>query len=71
MKSSDFLYAVPNFVTGVSRILDFGSTLNTYNVSQSDEEADFKAIYSDWYMVGTDIKGAMEEYDRERAVAEK
>lgn len=64
MKSSDFLFAVPNFITGVARLLDFGSTLNVYNTSDSEEEADEKATYSDWYMVGSDIKGAMEEYDR-------
>lgn len=63
MKSSDFLFAMPSFIGGISRILDFGSTLNVYNDSQNEEEADFKASYSDWYLVGSDIKGAIEEYD--------
>lgn len=63
MKSSDFLFAMPSFKNGMARILDFGSTLNIYNTSDSSEEADCNALYSDWYVVGQDLYGAMKEYD--------
>jgi hypothetical protein len=56
---SDFLYASPSFLEGVSRIMDFGNTLNEYNYSQSDEEADEKALRMDWAMVGVDLRNAM------------
>lgn len=62
MMSSDFLYATPKFITGVARILDFGRTLNEYNTSDSENEADLNALYSDWSMTGQDIQGAIDEY---------
>lgn len=66
MKSTDFLFATPKLSVGVGRTLDLGSTLNTYNSSSSEEEADYKAMYSDWYMVASDLKKAMVKYDREQ-----
>jgi|AKZA01.1.fsa_nt_gi hypothetical protein len=71
MKSTDFLYAVPSFKSGVARILDFGGTLNVYNSSETEEDADYKAMYSDWYMVGKDLSEAMSEYDRIRQREER
>ena len=56
---SDFLYATPSFLEGMARILEFGNTLNEYNSSQSEEEADEVAIYMDWLMVGGDLKSAL------------
>lgn len=47
MKSTDFLFATLKLSVGVGRALDLGSTLNTYNSSNSEEEADYKAVYSD------------------------
>lgn len=56
---SDFLFASPSFFEGIARILDFGATLNGYNYSQSDEEADEIALRMDWEMVGADLRNAM------------
>lgn len=56
---SNFLFASPSFLEGVARILDFGATLNNYNYSQSDEEADTIALWMDWAMVGNDLRSAM------------
>jgi len=56
---SDFLYASPSLLEGVARILDFGNTLNEYNSSQSEEEADEIALRMDWTMVGADLRNAM------------
>lgn len=64
MNSTDFLFATPKFLSGVARILDFGSTLTVYNDSETTEEADYRASYSDWFMVAQDMKEAMDTYDR-------
>lgn len=64
MKSTDFLFATPKISVGIARVLDLGSTLNTYNASNSEEEADYKALYSDWYMVAEDLKGSIKKYDK-------
>ncbi len=57
------LFARPSFLTGVARVVDFGGVLNTYNVSPSDEEADYYALLSDWLSVGDDLEHALEQYE--------
>ena len=62
-----FLIAKNDFISGVSRILDIASTRNkrVYNTSQSDDVADKKAIFNDWYMIGNDNRGAYEQFKKE------
>lgn len=56
------LFAAPNFLSGLSRVFDISSTINVYNDSQSPEEADFRALQSDWIVVGDDIREAVSQY---------
>ena len=60
MNTSSYLFSTPSFIEGVGRLLDFGSTLNNYNYSKSDKEADYKAIRSDWCAVGCNIREVFE-----------
>lgn len=62
---SDFLFARPSLVGGISRILDFGGTLKTYNYSASEEMADLLATSQDWKAVGIDLRDALEKYRTE------
>ena len=55
---STFLFADPSFMEGVARLVDFGGTLQQYNVSRSPEEADALAMYADWSAVGHEIRHA-------------
>lgn len=57
------LFAVPNFFRGMARAFDMGSTLNVYNTSKNDKEADAKAIYSDWSAVGDDMRDACMQWE--------
>lgn len=57
---SDFLFARPSFLEGVARIMDFGNTLNTYNISATPAEADNRAISADWQAVGNDLRRAID-----------
>jgi hypothetical protein len=59
-----FLFSDPSFWTGAARLLDLGATFDAYNYSDSDEEADEKALYSDWAMVGSDMLASMSTYGR-------
>jgi hypothetical protein len=52
---SDYFFARPSFIGGMARVLDLGSTLNVYNESQTPQEADERAISSDWKAVGSEI----------------
>ena len=56
---STYLFCVPSFLSGIARIFDLGATFNSYNKSDSPSEDDYKAIYSDWLMIGKDIENSM------------
>lgn len=60
---TDFLFARPSFFSGAARVLDIGGVFSEFNFSRSSEEADFRAILSDWRAVGSDLQRAMESYD--------
>lgn len=66
-KKTTFLVAENDFLSGVSRVLDIASTRNkrVYNTSRSGDEADKKAIFNDWFMIGNDIRGAYEQFKKE------
>ncbi len=55
-----FLFAVPSFLSGIARVLDLGCQFDFYNESKTTEEADAKALYSDFRMVGQDLQEVME-----------
>ena len=57
---SDFLFARPSWLSGIARMWDFGGAFDSYNISRTPEEADTKAILSDWYIIGQDTMSAIE-----------
>ena len=58
-KRTDFLLKERGFWTGFSSILSLFGNPNMFNTSKSGEEADKKALKSDWEMVGQDFKESM------------
>jgi hypothetical protein len=52
---SDFLFAVPSFLSGAARILDIFGYFDQYNRSQTGEEADLRARVCDWLVVQRDL----------------
>jgi len=64
---SDFLVAAPSFASGVGRLMDWYGLYDLYNVSQNGNEADAKAIFSDWRIVGQDLRDAMVEFEHSQA----
>ncbi len=63
MGHSDFLFARPSFIEGLARIVDFGGTLNEYNRSKTAEEADKRALKSDFEVIGRDLREAIDEFE--------
>ncbi len=57
---SDFLFATQSFLSGVARLLDLGAQFDSYNQSETGDEADARAFYGDFAMVGQDLQKAME-----------
>ena len=71
-KSKTFrLFAVPSFFGGMAYAIDLFSKRNTINRSNEPKEADFKAIASDWNMVGEDMHFAIKTWEREHAKVAK
>ncbi len=64
----DFLFARPSFFEGMARVMDFGNTLNIYNLSRNGAEADFIAIRNDWRMVAQDLKEAVAKLEKENKI---
>ena len=71
MHKTDFLFAQPGFIRGMGRALDLGSTKNVYNGSSSADEADFRALKSDWTIVGDDIRRASHQHGRKKLSEKK
>ncbi|MBI1739602.1 MAG: hypothetical protein HYR57_01780 [Candidatus Koribacter versatilis] len=61
---SGFLFAMPSFVSGAARLLDLYCLYDSYNSSSTEREADYKAMLSDWRIVGQDILCAMKQFER-------
>ena len=61
-----FLFANPSLISGMSRVLDIGSTETEFNSTFYPEAADFYAIKSDWSSVGADILAAINKYGQEK-----
>ena len=61
-----FLFADPNFITGMATAIDIGGTLVVYNQSRTPEEADYRATVSDWAAVAGDIKASVEKFQKEQ-----
>jgi hypothetical protein len=68
--TSSVLGARPSFLEGVARVMDIGDTLQAYNDSDSDQEADAHALGRDWQIVGSDIRMAISQYEYRQRVAE-
>src|ERR1700740_1468101 len=61
---TDFLLPRMTWLTGAGPLLNFGGRFYCYNVSPTEEEADARALFSDWSMVGEDLRRAMQNFDR-------
>ena len=61
------LFARPSFVEGIARLLDFAGTLQEYNGSRTNVEADTRALKNDWNAVGDDLRGAIKTYERQES----
>ena len=56
---TDFLFAKPSFISGMGMAIDLGATMGRYNFSETPEEADARAIYNDFSVVGEEMRKAI------------
>lgn len=55
---TSFLFPTPTFLSGMSSVLDLAGHPGRYHFSRTGAEADAKALYSDYRMIGQDIEEA-------------
>ena len=67
MNRSSFLFARPSLLGGAARLLDFGGTLNSYNVSATGQIADARAFREDWKAIGDDMRDVLAAYKKEQS----
>jgi hypothetical protein len=56
--STDFLTPASSFLTGAGSVFALAGSYYSYNRSSTPQEADERAIRSDWAMIGQDIEQA-------------
>ena len=56
-----FLFAQPGLFSGAARLIDISGLFDDYNQSRDTGEADMKALLSDWYIVGQDLRCAIKK----------
>jgi hypothetical protein len=54
---SDYFFIMPSFTRGAGRVLDLGAGLQkgSYLLSDTGDEADLRALVSDWAAVDRDL----------------
>ncbi|MCX6233912.1 MAG: hypothetical protein NT175_04195 [Bacteroidetes bacterium] len=57
---TDFLFPAPSFFKGLASIFNVPGNYYDFNYSQSNEEADYKALKTDWSIIGQDIRNAVD-----------
>lgn len=62
---TDFLFAMPSWVSGAARSLDLAGQLDGYNESSTEDAADARALFCDWRIVGESLVEAMKAFRRE------
>jgi len=68
---TDFLFVMPSFFHGFARTLDMWGSLNSYNQSATPAEADARAMYNDWAMVGEDLRLAIRSLETDLKLQEE
>ena len=61
------LFAEPSSIEGMSRVVDLGATMQIYNISETEQQADFEALRNDWRAIGDDLRYSIRMYEQESA----
>ncbi len=65
---SDFLFPTEGLITGIGSVLDINGTYVQFNYSDSDQEADTKALRNDWENVAGHVSSAFEKIKESKGV---
>lgn len=57
----DYIFVTPSFLMGMGSVLNISGNYFPFSEASSPEEADLRAIASDWGVIGNDIRIATED----------
>ena len=63
--SSDFLFTNPTFVVGMGSVLNLKGNFFPFSYSSGPDEADIRALYSDFGVTGEDLHTALKSYEQQ------
>jgi hypothetical protein len=63
-----FLTGRPSFFLGFGSILTLWGGYHRYNIAPTASEADARAMYADWRMIGQDLRDQIVGFDIPRAI---
>jgi hypothetical protein len=64
---TDFLTPKSSFLTGMGTVLNLAGNYFIYNSSKTAQEADERAIASDWKILGQDMRTAIKRNAKSQA----
>ena len=67
---TDFLFPEPSFLVGAGSVFNIAGNYFDYNISQTELDADLRALQSDWGVVGQDLKMAEKKFKSQFARAQ-
>ena len=59
---TDFLFTSPSFFIGIGSIFNIAGNYYDYNTSESEIQADIRALKSDWNMIKKDFEEAKKTF---------
>ena len=59
---SDFLFSSPSFLSGAGTVMNMAGNYYHFNTSDSECEADNRAIANDFNMIGQDLSDIIEKF---------
>ena len=62
---TDFLFADSSFLTGAATIGNLPGNFYQFNSSETETEADLKAIRCDWKMIGRDLEIVFSKFGKD------
>ena len=62
---TDFLFPKSSFLIGFGSVFNLFGNYYTFKTFKSSEEADYKALESDWGVIGQDIDASIKQLKKE------
>jgi len=62
--NSDFLFTTPSYLTGAANVFNLAGNFYDYNRSESEQEADCKAIRNDFNIIAEDLKSCLKDFSK-------